>query len=91
MVIKTTAGEHKSPSADKFTILDYIFNHEGKMQESLDERMQTANQAWWSDVKIHKSKDVARVKYIRVVDQVDGVFCSVNAKLVPGFRHLRTG
>ena len=42
----------------KIKFLGYIFNPAGKMQDSLDERMQSANKAWWRDVKIDRSKVV---------------------------------
>ena len=49
---------------------------QGKMQDSLEERMQSANKAWWRNVKICRCKDVqCRVKCWRMVDPVYSVFC----------------
>ena len=53
-------------------ILGYQFNLAGKMQNSLEERVQGANKARWRDAKIYRSKDVPwRVTCRRMVDQVD--------------------
>ena len=47
------------------------------MQDSLEERKQSAYKAWWRDVNIYRSTDVPwRVKCRRVVEQVYSVFCS---------------
>ena len=56
-MIMTRKGMHQF-SFEHFLILVYIFNPAGKMQESLEERMQSANKAWWRDAKIYQSKDV---------------------------------
>ena len=69
-------GLHKLPFEKKFKILGYTFNQVGRMQDSLDERMQSANKASWRDVKIYRSKDVSwRIKCRRVVVQVCSVLC----------------
>ena len=55
-MIRTKTGLHRLPF-EKVKILEYIFNQSGIMQDSLEERMQGANNAWWRDVKIYRSKD----------------------------------
>ena len=48
---------------EKFKILGFTMNRQGKTHECLEERMQSANKAWWRDGKIYRSKDVPwRVK-----------------------------
>ena len=45
-VIKTTAGEHTFPLCGQmFRFWDYIFNGEGKMHDSLEEKTQSANKS----------------------------------------------
>ena len=45
-VIKTTAGEHTLPFCGQmFRFWDYIFNREGKMHDSLEVKMQSANKS----------------------------------------------
>ena len=57
-------------------MLRCIVNRQGKAHEGIEERMQSANEAWWKDVKIHRSKDVPwRVKCRRMVEHVYSVFC----------------
>ena len=43
MTIRTRTGLHKFPFGKKFKILGYTFNQAGRMQDSLDGRMQSAN------------------------------------------------
>ena len=57
MLIGTTRLLHKFPF-EKFKILGCTINQAGRMQDSLDEKMQNANKVWWRDVKIYRSKDV---------------------------------
>ena len=49
---------HTRPFADEFRILGHLFSRDGRMQISLEERMQSANEAWWSDVKKYRCKSV---------------------------------
>ena len=35
-------------------------NRQEKAHEGVEERMQSANKAWWRDVKIYRSEDVHR-------------------------------
>ena len=55
--IRTTTGLHKLPF-EKFKIPGCTFKQAGRTQDSQELRMQTANKAWWRDVKIDRSKDV---------------------------------
>ena len=43
---------------EKFKIIGYTLGPAGTMQDSLEERLQSANKLGWRDAKIHKSKDV---------------------------------
>ena len=45
MLIRTRTGLHNLPSENKFKILGYTFNQAWKMQDSLEERMQSAKQS----------------------------------------------
>ena len=66
---------HRLPFVDRFKMRVKTSHREGKIQDSLEERMQGANEAWWRDVKICRCKDVQwRVKCRRMVDQVYSVF-----------------
>ena len=68
--------QHWLPFVDRFKMLGQNFHRAGKMQDSLEERMQSANKAWWRNVKICRCKDVQwRVKCRRMVDPVYSVFC----------------
>ena len=81
--IRTTIGLHNLPFEKKFKILGYTFNQAGRMQDSLDERMQSASTAWWRNVKIYRSNDVPqRVKCRRRVEQVCSVILFRKQKLV---------
>ena len=52
IVINTRSGQHNMPFEKSFKFLGYRFTQDGRTQESLEERMQSANKAWWRDVKI---------------------------------------
>ena len=39
-----------------FKILGFSFNDAGRTLDCIEERMQNADKAWWSDVKIYRSK-----------------------------------
>ena len=74
--MRTRTGLHQLPFEEKFKILGHIFNQAGRTQDSLEERMQSANKAWWRDVKIYRSKDVPwRVKCMVMLEHVYSVFC----------------
>ena len=50
-------------------------NHQGKTCDAVEERMQSANKAFWKDSVIYKSKDVPwKVKCRCLVDHVHVVF-----------------
>ena len=73
--IYTTTGCHKFPFEEKFRILGYAMNQQGKSNDAIGERMQSANKAFWKDILISKSKDVPwKVKCRRLVDHVYAVF-----------------
>ena len=58
MVIKTAGGKHEQPFADEFRILVLLFSRYGRMEISQEERMQSANKAWWRDAKRYRCKSV---------------------------------
>ena len=43
---------HRLPFVDRFKMLVKPSHREGKIQDSLEGRMQGTNKAWWRDVKI---------------------------------------
>ena len=45
MLIHTAKEAHALPHVDSFKIWDHVFNQTGRMQESVDERMQRRNTA----------------------------------------------
>ena len=45
MLIHTAKGAHTLPYVDSFKIWGHVFNQAGRMQESVDEKMQRANNA----------------------------------------------
>ena len=52
-------------------------NRQGKMHDAIEERMQSANKAFWMDILIYKSKYVPwKIKCQRLVDHVYAVFAS---------------
>ena len=59
---------------EKFKVLGCIFNQAVTMQDSLEERMQRTNKAWWMDVKIDRSNHVPWRKCRKLEDQVYSVF-----------------
>ena len=75
MSIYTTTGCHKFPFEEKFRILGYAMIRQGKSDDAIEERMQSANKAFWKDILISKSKDVPwKVKCRRLVDHFYAVF-----------------
>ena len=69
--INTTTGCHKLPFEEKFRILGYAMNRQGKSDDAIEERMQSANKAFWKYILISKSKNVPwTVKCRRLVDHV---------------------
>ena len=55
-MIKTKKGRTSVLLRRNSKKLGYIFNPAGKSQESVEERMRKANEAWWRDARIHKAK-----------------------------------
>ena len=43
MMIYTTTGYHKYSFEEKFKILEYAMNRQGKSHDAIEERMQSAN------------------------------------------------
>ena len=75
MNLGTTAGCHKFTFEEKFKILGYAMNRQGKSQDAIEERMQSTNRAFSKDSMIYRSKDVPwKVKCQRLVDHVYAVF-----------------
>ena len=73
--IHTTTGCHKFPFEEKFRILGSAMNRQEKSDDAIEERVQSANKAFWKDVLIYKRKDVPwKVKCRRLVDHVYAVF-----------------
>ena len=73
--IYTTTGCHKFPLEEKFRILGNVMNRKGKSDDAIEERMQSANKAFWKDILISKSKDVPwKMQCRRLVDHVYAVF-----------------
>ena len=71
----TKTRSRRFPVEEKFKILGFTMNRQGKTHECLEERMQSANKAWWRDGKIYRSKDVPwRVKCGEMVEHVYSVF-----------------
>ena len=75
MSLCTTSGCHKFHSEEKFNILGYAMNPQGKSHVTIEERMQSANEAFWMEILIYRSKDFPwKVKCRRLVDHVYPVF-----------------
>ena len=74
MIFVTSKGCYKFPFEDEFKVLVCGKNRQGKTCDAVEERMQSANKAFWKDIMIFKSKDVPwKVKCQRLVDHVYAV------------------
>ena len=74
-ILGTSTGCYKLPFEDEFRILGCVINLQGKTCDAVEERMQSANKAFWKDIMTYKSKDVPwRIKFRRLVDHVYVVF-----------------
>ena len=63
-------------------------NRQGKAHDAFEERMQSANKAWWKDVKIYRSKDVpCRIKCRTMVEHVCSVFSLGSPSQVGSFKN----
>ena len=77
MTLDTSKGCYKFHFEDEFRILGCVRNRQGRTCDAVEERMQSANKAFWKDIMIYKSKDLPwRVKCQRPVDHVYAVFSS---------------
>ena len=75
MNLGTTTGCYTFPFEDTFKILGCAMNRQGKTCDAVEERMQSANKAFWKDIVIFKSKDAPwKMKCQSLVDQVYAVF-----------------
>ena len=75
MILGTSKGCYKFPFEEDFRILGRVMNRQGKTCDAVEERMQSANKAFWKDIMMFKNKDVpSRVKCQRLVDHVYAVF-----------------
>ena len=83
MTTRTRTRLHKLPFEKKFKTLGYTFNQTRRTQDSFEERMQSANKAWWRDVKMYRSEYVPwRITCRRSVEHVNSVFLLWERELV---------
>ena len=76
MVIETAGGKHILPFADAFRILRHLFSRDRRKQISLEQRMRSANKAWWRDANFYRCNNVPwKIMGQRVFDRVYSVFC----------------
>ena len=76
VLIATNGLMYKFPFEEKFKILGCAINRQGKTLDAIEERMQSANKAYWRDIQVHKSKDAPWMTNCRrLVDHVNSVFC----------------
>ena len=75
MILCTTSGCHKVLFEEKFKILGHAMTRQGKSQDAIEERMQSAKKTFWKDVLIYESTDVPwKVRCQRLADHVYAVF-----------------
>ena len=83
ILIASNGLMYKCPFEDKFKILGCLMNRQGKTLGAIEERMRSANKAFWRDMLIFRSTDVPwRMMCRRLVDHVYSVFCLGSEKLV---------
>ena len=71
MILGTSKGCYKFPFEDELKILGCMMNRQGKTCDAVGERIRSANEAFWKDIKIHRNKDIPRrIKCQRLVDHV---------------------
>ena len=58
MNVITKGGLCRFPLEETFKILGCVMNTQGKTLDAIEERMQSANKAFWEDIKIYRNKDV---------------------------------
>ena len=72
--IDTKSGRHGFLFEEKNQDPRMYMNRQRKAHEGIEERMQSANKAWWKDVKLDRSKDVPwRVKCRGMVEHVNSI------------------
>ena len=54
----TSKGCYKFPFEDELKILGCMMNRQRKRCDAVGERIQSANKAFWKDIKIYRSKDI---------------------------------
>ena len=75
MILGTSQGCCKFQFEEEFEILGCMMNRRGKTCDAVEEGMQSANKAFWKDIKIYTSKDIPwRIKCQRLVDHVYAVY-----------------
>ena len=75
MNLGTTSGFHTFSFEDTFKMLSCALCRQGKTNDAVEERMQSANKTFWKDILIYKSKDIPwKIKCQRLVDHVCAVF-----------------
>ena len=69
--IDTTSVCHSFSIEEKFKILGCAVNRQGKAHDAIEERMRSANKAFWIDFLMYKTKDIPwKIKCRRLVDHV---------------------
>ena len=72
--ISIDTERHRFTFEEQFKILGCAMNRQGKTHDAIEERMQSANKAYWKDVMIYKSKDVPwKIKCRRLGNHVYAV------------------
>ena len=75
MTLCTTSGCHKFPFGEKFKILGYALNRQGKSHDAIEEIMQSAHEAFWKDIlKNRKQRCSVEGEASKTVDHVYAVF-----------------
>ena len=75
MIFGTSKGCYNFSFEDTFKMLGSTLNRQGKTCDAVEERMQSANKAFWKDSVIYESKDLPwKVKCQCLVDHVYVVF-----------------
>ena len=75
MIWGNSSGCYQFSFEEKIKILGCAMNRQGKTNDAIEERMQSANKAFWKDILVYKNKHVPwKVKCQRLVDHVYAVF-----------------
>ena len=72
VLVATNGLMHKLPFEERFKILGCALNRQEKTLDAMEERMQSANKAFWKDIMVCRRKDVPW--RIKLVDHVNSVF-----------------